>query len=616
MTHTDLAVTTSQTTQALLENSQSHSVVSELQKSHQLPDEISSWADLLQAFLADLRAPLEQMGNVLSHVIKVLPLQEMAGKNEPDGIDGIHSIVNYERLLMSEWAIYHDFPEEFIRRAAFKEHQFYKLAHRERTNDEVVYVLLDCGPEQLGRPRVVQLAALILLLRSTESMGAKLHWGVIQDTKQQWFEGITPKLIENWLLMCSADLLDKDLLQQRLDNLDQSHLENGRVWCVTPEPLDNFKQLMQVDIQGNISTSVDEQREITVKAGRANRQQIQTLVLPEDNICNQLLSDPFQKAIQQPDTSKSWVLSQSGAFIVQFNASRYLKSYKMKARNPSIQLSISPQATILGIFVNKRNTFVLSATNDEYLLQGFPASFKHKSYKKSHNIQVTDTLPRMVVLTQSSRVLLLDAKHNLRCLSFNEDHCHVETVANSVYAFGYNGNFFYYVAFDAKQRELSLHWASEHQTNYQRMSKVTLQTNVQRSVPEVYIDPKNWNLSDGGRVAFRESETQWKVKYAGVEELVSIVIPPELIVIGFQQLNDPKTVVQESGLVCPNSNNNKTISMIASDSNEIIHFLPEACAYVEINPNKPLLHYQTQHGLLKTIEIASGREVSSRDLNA
>ena len=609
MTQSDLAISESEPSQTLIAES-------DLQKSHQLPDEISSWADLLQAFLPDLRVPLEQMGGALSKVIKVLPLQEMAGQDEPDGIDGIHSLVNYERLLMSEWAIYHDFPDEFIRRAAFKEHQFYKLAHRERTNDEVVYVLLDCGPEQLGRPRVVQLAVLILLLRATESMGAKLHWGVIQDAKQQWFEGITPRLIENWLLMCSADLLDKDLLKQRLDNLDQTLLANGRVWCVTPEPLEDFSQLMQVNIQGNISTSVDEQRKLTVKAGRANRQQIQTLLLPKDKICNQILSDPFKQVITLPSQSKSWMLSQNGAFIVQFNESRYLKSYKIKSRNPSIQLSISKKATMLGIFVNKRNTFVLSATRDEYFLQGFPASFKHKSYKKFHNIQVTEALPRMALIPQSSRVLLLDARHKLRCLMFNEDDCLFKTVAKSVYAFGYNGNYFYYVAFDAKTRKLTLHWASEHQTDFERMSKLTLQAQMQRSVPEIFLDHDSWNLREGGRVAFRESDTEWKVKYPGVDELISITISPELQVIGLHRLKDPKTLAQESALVCLDSHDQKTISLITSDSEEIFHVLPEACVNAELNPNKPFVHYQTQQGLLKTIELDGGREVSSRDLNA
>ena len=427
---------------------------SDQQKSHQLPDKISSWASLLQTFPPDLRGPLAQMGDVLSKVIKILPLQEMAGMDEPDGIDGIHSLVNYERLLISEWAIHHDFPEEFIRRAAFKEHQFYKLAHRERTNDEAVYVLLDCGPEQLGRPRVVQLAVLILLLRYAEAMRATLHWGVIQDPKQQWFEGITPELIENWLLMCSADLLDQSLVTQRLELLDKTLLDNGRVWCVTPEPLDDFTQLMLVNIQGETQRTTDNRRKITVKTGRAQRQQIQTLLLPEDKLCNQILNDPFQKEAIQLNQSKPWLLSQTGAFIVQINASHYLRSYKVLARNPSMQLQISKQATVLGVFVNKRHTYVLSATRDKYLLQGFSGHFKHTSYNKSHNIPVNEALPAMAVILKSTLILLVDSQHNLRCLRFSDDSCTVETVAKSVYAFGYNGNYFYYVALDLNERKL------------------------------------------------------------------------------------------------------------------------------------------------------------------
>lgn len=584
------------------------------QKSHQLPDEISSWASLLHAFLPDLRVPLEQMGNVLSKVIKVLPLQEMAGQDEPDGIDGIHSLVNYERLLISEWAIYHDFPEEFIRRAAFKEHQFYKLAHRERSNDEAIYVLLDCGPEQLGRPRVVQLAVLILLLRNAETMHAKLHWGVIQDTKEQWFEGITPELIENWLQMCSADLLDRSLLTQRLDRLDQTLLANGRVWCVTPEPLDDFNQLMQVNIQGDRQSTLDDRRKITVRAGRANRQQLQTLLLPEDKLCNQILRDPFNKETSRAAQSKSWLLSQTGAFIIQFNASRYLTSYKVKARNPSIQLSIPKQTTILGLFTNKRNTFVLSATRDEYLLQGFPSTFKHKRYGKSHNIQVAEDLPNMVVIVKHALVIILDARQRLRCLRFVNDNCTVETVAKSVYAFGSDGNFFYYVTFNAQDRQLTLHWGSDKQSHFDQTSKQSLQTKVQRSKPEVFLSHNGWNLKDGGRVAFRESETQWNIRYPGMDELIPVVVSPDLQVIGLHHIVGLKVVTQRPVLVCLNKRDQQTFSLIGQDYNEVLYILPTPCVMAELNPQRPYLHYQTQEGLLKTIEITTGNEVTSRDL--
>lgn len=608
MTQTNLAATT--------KKAPTFAVESDQQKSHQLPDEISSWASLLQAFLSDLRMPLEQMGNVLSKVIKVLPLQEMAGQDEPDGIEGIHSLVNYERLLTSEWAIYHDFPEEFIRRAAFKEHQFYKLAHRERTNDEAVYVLLDCGPEQLGRPRVVQLAVLILLLRYAEGMQAKLHWGVIQDAKQQWFEGISPTLIENWLQMCSADLLDKSVLTQRLDGLDQTLLANGRVWCVTPEPLDDFTQLMQVNIQGDRQAAADEQRKITVRVGRAHRQQLQTLLLPEDKLCNQILNNPFKQETVQVNQSKSWLLNQTGTILVLFNASRYLKSFKILARNPSTQLPIAKQTTILGVYVNKRGTYILSATSDEYLLQGFPPQFKHKRYKKSHDIQLNDQLPSMAVILKTELILLVDAKRNLRCLRFSEDICSVETVAKSVYAFGYNGNYFYYIDLDPKQRTLSLHWGAEGQPNFKWIKHATLQTQVQRSKPEVFIDQTSWNLKDGGRVAFRVSETEWNIRYPGVEDFISVIVSPDLQVIGLHRLTDPKAVVHQSALVCMNKQDRQTFTLIGDDYNEVIYVLPEPCVRAELNPQRPYLHYQTEKGLLKTIEISTRKEMTSWDLNA
>ncbi|MGB1311687.1 MAG: hypothetical protein ACPG47_10760, partial [Leucothrix sp.] len=477
------------------------------QRSQQLPDEISAWASVLRAFPDDLRTPLEQMGNVLSKVIKLLPHQETAGQFEPNGINGIHSRVNYERLLTSEWAIYHSYPEEFIRRAAFGEHQFYKLSHLERKHDEAVYALFDCGPEQLGRPRIVQLALLILLIRYAETLHATLHWGVLQDNSNQWYKGVNPQLIEQWLQQPSADLLDKAQLQERLDALDKDLANQQKIWCITPEPLDEFPQLIPIAIENDLFDS----RKMTVSVGSLNRQCSQVLQLPNDQICNQIISDPFKKIKKPAVLEKPWHLNYSGAFLIILNASRYLKSYKAGAHRPRVQLAIPEKAHLLGVFANKRTTAVLTEVDDEYILQGFPSAFKHRRYQKSHRVKAASDLPPMVVITQSTSVLLLDHKHNLRCLRFSDGYCKSETIAQSVYALGNDGNYIYYIIFDPAKRSLVLHWASTDQHNFQSTEQKTLLNQMPFNVPELFIDHHHWSRRHAGIIAIKALESQWHI---------------------------------------------------------------------------------------------------------
>ena len=583
-------------------------VQGDIKESQQLPDEISSWVSLLQAFPKDLRVPLEQMGNILSKIVRLPPKHETSGLFNPNGIDGIHSQVNYERLLTSEWALLHDYPDEFIRRAAFGEHQFYKLAHQERTKDEVVYVLFDCGPEQLGRPRVVQLALLILFLRYAEALNAKLHWGVLQDNTEQWYEGVTPALVEQWLKLTSADLLDKTLLQKRLDTLSKE-VSNKNIWCITPERLDEFTQLVQVVIKGE----TQDQRKMTVKVGPLNRQQAQHLQLPADQLCNQIMSDPFKKIIPAKNLAKPWHLNFNSAFLIVLNKSRYLKSYRADTRKPRVQLAISEQATLLGVFVNKRHTAVLSAVGDEYILQGFPTTFKRRSYKKSHRVEVNNDLPQMIVIKKSTSVLLLDHKHNLRCLRFSGSQCISETIAQSVYALGNDGNYFYYITFNRAEKSLILHWSSTDSYVLTFAKTKTLSTQVQAHPSEIFIDHNHWSQKNSGAVAFKNSETQWYISTPEQDELLLISVPIDQQVIGIERSH---SVTNKPVLVSMSKYDSQTFSFIGEDFQEVFYTLPEPCCNAELNPQKPLLHYQTHQGLLKTVSLKGNDDAISLDLNA
>ena len=104
--------------------------------------------------------------------------QEQGG--EPDGFRGLTRRGPYDRLLLSEWALLDEAPDEFVRRAAAGEHGFYELETREPAHGLRLRAVFDAGPEQLGTPRIVQLAVLFVLLKRAIAANAELEWSVAQ----------------------------------------------------------------------------------------------------------------------------------------------------------------------------------------------------------------------------------------------------------------------------------------------------------------------------------------------------------------------------------------------------------------------------------------------------
>src|SRR5205814_2319608 len=69
-----------------------------------------------------------------------------ARAGEIDGLDGLARRGSYERLLLSEWLLLDEAPDEFLRRAAASEHAFLHLQRRQPGRTRRSIALLDAGP--------------------------------------------------------------------------------------------------------------------------------------------------------------------------------------------------------------------------------------------------------------------------------------------------------------------------------------------------------------------------------------------------------------------------------------------------------------------------------------
>jgi hypothetical protein len=109
----------------------------------------------------------------------------------PDGFSGIAGRGSYDRLLISEWLLLEELPDEFIRRAVSGEHLFLERAYQADSAAKQTAVIFDAGADQLGAPRLAQLAILIAMAKRAEESGATLKWGIFQDGAPTLRIGVT-----------------------------------------------------------------------------------------------------------------------------------------------------------------------------------------------------------------------------------------------------------------------------------------------------------------------------------------------------------------------------------------------------------------------------------------
>ncbi len=155
-----------------------------------LPKGIAHWEKQLAIFPEDVALALGALAARLAIVLD-LPGTQRSRRDEPDGFAGLSRRGSYERLLLSEWLLQEELPDEFIRRAMAGEHSFLERAHRSDAAASRAVVLFDVGSDQLGGPRVVQLAVLITLARRAEAAGQSFAWGIVQDENATLHEGVT-----------------------------------------------------------------------------------------------------------------------------------------------------------------------------------------------------------------------------------------------------------------------------------------------------------------------------------------------------------------------------------------------------------------------------------------
>src|SRR5262249_24060464 len=160
-----------------------------------LPRELLPWSGLLALFPEDLAGGLgravPRRGRGGGGRRPALPIR----RGGPEGFSGIVRGGSYERLLLTEWLLADEAPDEFSRRAAMGEHAFFHLARRSPVRAASSVAIFDTGPEQLGAPRIAHVAVLIVLAARAEQAGARFAWGVLGEPEGALTPAVTPQSV-------------------------------------------------------------------------------------------------------------------------------------------------------------------------------------------------------------------------------------------------------------------------------------------------------------------------------------------------------------------------------------------------------------------------------------
>ncbi len=147
-----------------------------------LPRYLAPW----QSELEDLTDPIWRTMEALADAVAPLVAAEGPAIDsddaELDGYDGVTSRGPLDRLQLSEWMMMRVAPMEFLRRATQNELSYLRPRRVSPQARRGILVLLDAGPDQLGGPRIAQMALLLALQARAQAQDAAMFWSAIHNT--------------------------------------------------------------------------------------------------------------------------------------------------------------------------------------------------------------------------------------------------------------------------------------------------------------------------------------------------------------------------------------------------------------------------------------------------
>ena len=192
---------------------------------------LAEWGALLGFLEIDVARLVEGLGRRLQPLMEQAPHMQAPGTGEPDGFAGIARGGDLSHLLLSEWLLADEEPVEFMRRFVMGELGYLLPERREPRSPARVVVLADAGPDQVGNPRLVHLAALAVLHRRAAADGATVSLGLLGSSPGRWVAGDLQGQLVAWRLARDSRRPSSDALRNWLLEL----APDDRCWVIGAE---------------------------------------------------------------------------------------------------------------------------------------------------------------------------------------------------------------------------------------------------------------------------------------------------------------------------------------------------------------------------------------------
>ncbi len=283
-----------------------------------MPQSLAPWSNYLNL----LAAPLPfSLGPTIKCLELVFGPSRAAltteSDDEPEGYDGIARKGTYERLVLSEWLLADEFPDEFLRRSSVGEHAFLELTRKSPSGTKKTIVLFDCGPNQLGSPRIAHLAVLIVLARRAELTDSEVEWGSLQDPLCTLTSGADKESILKLLISRTVHEATDDDVSRWFKTISDKNvviIGGARLSKLMRRREATLLTIEDVLEPGQNALSA------TYVASAGNRKSEFILPLPSEKDCVQILQNPFEmpavKSEPEPQPVNEWDIIASGDFFL------------------------------------------------------------------------------------------------------------------------------------------------------------------------------------------------------------------------------------------------------------------------------------------------------------
>lgn len=577
----------------------------------QLPKALTPWATTLSLFPDEIALAMGELMRRVALLIGPFKQNLSSGDITPDGFAGITQKGRYEHLLLSEWLMADEIPEEFLRRAVMNEHQFLQLKTESQQAASFSVVLFDVGPLQLGAPRILHFVLFLLLTQRAALNDTRFYWGILQAPDQGLYQQSNEASMRRLLAATSAHLLTQQHVeqwQQKLQTTLFAEQQTGEVWLVGASSVDLFQTYHTVVISEppTLGESI-----LTLDVYSQGQRKTSQLALPPQEILLRLLHDPFRESSEAESRYSKEALAHESQFIFSD------KGLKIAVKLANGKLAIysipnSPRETQIGkinyfeppegyhivaLSLQNKRLFVITKGNNRLHFHNF-SDVRGDSVVDvavSQNLHINKASDQFYHLHYAKHsghhaISLVDKKNSLRTMQWFPHLERFKTANKHVTGIIYIGQHQVYVTVNQQSRVATIH----AETLFQRLDKLTVK-DIRLKTTAFFYAHKN-ELS----IALPQADHHWLVINHQAKQ-IEIVVEPNDEVIG---------VVLGCFM-----NSHRPCSLITIDANRRCFFLNDEEQTIAIkakgliknaivNQRHPYIAYQTEDNELCVYSLA------------